>query len=243
MFSNLSTSKYDTLLKGAVKIVQMEKGFKVSQDAVLLAASVKAENLSKTTVLDVGLGTAGASLCLLARLPKLQVSGIELQNELADIAVVNAKLNGRKIDITCGDITKTDMSEFSEKFDYVISNPPFFKGQKSPYETLDLAHREIVPLEKWLNFCLRALKPKGMINIIHEASRLADILAYFKNRAGGAEIIPIYSSATGEAIRVIVRAVKGSRAGSKILPGFVMHEKDKSLTLAAKKILEQMGEL
>jgi tRNA1(Val) A37 N6-methylase TrmN6 len=231
-------TEYDTLLAGRVKMAQLEQGFRVSQDAVLLAASVQAKYGAK--VLDVGVGSAGATLCLAERVSGLHLYGVELQEPLVKLAEHNTKLNGKKLHLIRGDITKLDMSELEEQFDFVFSNPPFFQGQKSPYETLDLAHRETIPLEKWLGFCLRALKPKGQINIIHEAGRLTDILAYFKNRAGGVEVIPIHSTQEKEAIRVIVRATKGSRAKTKLLPSIVLHNADKTLTTRAREIFENM---
>ena len=46
------------------------------------------------TVLDLGCGVGAAALCLLARAPEVEVTGLEIQAELAGLARENARLNG-----------------------------------------------------------------------------------------------------------------------------------------------------
>ena len=58
----------------------------------MLAAAVKARG--GESVLDVGAGVGVAGLCLLARVPGLEVTAVEIDAKLCALAAKNAELNG-----------------------------------------------------------------------------------------------------------------------------------------------------
>ena len=82
---------YNTLLDGAVKLYQPEKGFRVGTDTVFVAAAVRAS--AGDRILDMGAGVGGIGMCLLERLGDVHVTGIELQSVYASLAAENIKLN------------------------------------------------------------------------------------------------------------------------------------------------------
>src|SRR6478736_704367 len=82
----------DALLGGRLRLLQPPRGYRVAVDAVLLAAAVDAAPCDR--VLDLGAGVGAVGLCLAARVPDCTIVGIELQPELAALAVRNAALNG-----------------------------------------------------------------------------------------------------------------------------------------------------
>ena len=57
-------------------------------------------------VLDVGAGVGAASLCLAFRVPDVQVTGLELQPDLAELAAINIRDNDLedRVDILTGDL-------------------------------------------------------------------------------------------------------------------------------------------
>ena len=73
----------DYLLDKKVKIFQPVNGYRASTDAVLLSSLVRIKN--GDGILDVGSGTGAVSLCLAHRLQNLnpQITGLEIQPELA----------------------------------------------------------------------------------------------------------------------------------------------------------------
>ena len=67
------------LLGGRVVCLQTKNGYRAAIDPVFLAAAIDAN--AGDRVLDVGSGTGAASLCLAARIPGVEITGIEIQSE------------------------------------------------------------------------------------------------------------------------------------------------------------------
>ena len=107
-----------TLLNGRVK---MTRGFyNPTSDAVWLAAYAP-KNVK--TALDAGIGTGGVALCLLAHNPQIKITGIDINNEMLDGCRTNMALNNANITLVNDDILTWTTSE---RFDLVITNPPYF---------------------------------------------------------------------------------------------------------------------
>lgn len=119
---------------------------KVTTDACLFGAWV-AERIPKTTietrrVLDIGAGTGLLGLMLLQKNPNLLVTGIEIDKEAAAQAMENAGASPWKnaIQVLQGDAGDTTCCP-AEKFDIVISNPPFYEKElHSPDPIRNIAH-------------------------------------------------------------------------------------------------------
>ena len=94
----------DTFLNGKLRIIQSQRGYRFSVDALLLAefVSIKDEDL----VIDLGAGSGIISLFLATKRKVGFIVGIELQKELASQAQRNVALNEleRKIAIIQGDL-------------------------------------------------------------------------------------------------------------------------------------------
>ena len=227
----------DYLLDKKVKMYQKEDGYKTSSDAVLIASLV--DNLSdEAKILDVGSGCGGISLCLAYRFPKAKIYGFELQAELVELSNLNAKENRfSNLQYICHNIKDKKTPLPANSFEHVITNPPYEKnGTKSPNESKALAHNQEFSLEKWLNFCLKMLKPYGFLYLIHRAQALDEILNILQKKAGNICIVPIYSRAGQAAKRVMIMAQKTSKAPLKILPPLVVHTQN-GHTKAAEQIL------
>jgi tRNA1Val (adenine37-N6)-methyltransferase len=67
----------DGFLGGRLALLQPRDGYRAGTDPVLLAAFVPARE--GESVLDLGCGAGTAALCLAARVPVLELHGLELQ--------------------------------------------------------------------------------------------------------------------------------------------------------------------
>ena len=85
----------DYLLNRQVKIFQPVDGYRASTDAVILSSLVQKVK-KNDKILDVGSGTGAISLCLAARFQEIQpqITGIEIQPELAELSARSAEANG-----------------------------------------------------------------------------------------------------------------------------------------------------
>jgi tRNA1(Val) A37 N6-methylase TrmN6 len=231
----------DTLLNGRVKLRQPKHGYRAAIDPVLLAAAVRAP--SGQRVLDVGCGTGAAMFCLAARVPSVDVSGLERQPELAALAQEGIALNNfsARARVVQGDLLALPDLICGYVFDIVMTNPPFAAdGTVSPNASVAAAHHEAeADLGAWIKASLSLLKPKGRLVMIHRADRTSDILAALKPACGDIHITPIYPKAEQPAKRVIIDAGKERKTGDTLTAGLVLHDADGAFTSRADAILRQ----
>ncbi len=240
------TSPYtnDYLLDKKIKLFQPVNGYRASSDAVFLAAFVS--NIAKGKILDVGSGTGAVSLCLAQRMttPSVQIIGLEIQPELAELSNFSAQQNNfynlkylnKDIKLGCAENGLAPCS-----FDIVVTNPPYSENDlPSPNPSKASAHNHIhFDLNQWLLFCLKMAKPFGKIFMVHRAEALPKICSILQNKAGNIKILPIYSKNDQQAKRVLISAQKDSKAPCRIISPFVTHNEDGSYTDNAKEILRQ----
>lgn len=233
----------DYLLDKKVKIFQPKNGYRASTDAVLLSAVVKCKK-EKSRILDIGSGTGAISLCLSQRLAdkNIEVHGIELQTDLVELSNYSAQQNNFNfLKFHNFDLRKKINSEVLKpcSFDIVVSNPPYSDhDMPSPNKSKATAHNlENFSLSNWLNFCLKMTKPFGFIYMVNRVEAIPEICYALNKKAGGLNILPIYSKEKQEAKRVIIFAQKDSKAPCKILSPFVVHNENGDYTENAQKIL------
>jgi tRNA1(Val) A37 N6-methylase TrmN6 len=227
----------DSLLDGRVKVAQPADGYRVAIDAVLLAAAVDAA--SGASVLDLGCGVGSVGLCLAWRRPDLMITGIDREPVFAAAARANAATNGMndRLQIVESDVR----NPLPRKFDHVAMNPPYLKAGTAtvsahPLKAAATAESE-AKLTDWIAAARDALKPGGILTLIHRADRLDDVLAAVSRSFGGIAILPLHPKRDRAANRIILRAQLGSGEKLAILPGLVLHEENGAFTTAADSIL------
>ena len=225
----------ETFLNGRVRIAQPESGFRSGLDAVMLAAAVPAQ--AGQTALELGAGAGTASLCLLARVPGLALTGVEIDKSLTALAGDNAAANGLQADFACADIFALP-SELKRDFNQVFCNPPFHgEGQVSPNEMRATALMDQGRLEDWLRIGLQRTISGGFFTAILRADRLNQALAALPEK--GVAVFPLWPKAGEAAKRVIVQARKGSNAPFVLLPGLVLHQVNGAWTPEADDVLRR----
>ena len=232
----------DYLLNRQIKIFQPINGYRASTDAVILSSLVNKVK-SGDKILDVGSGTGAISLCLAARFrdKEPQITGLELQPELADLSNQSAAANGFShfLNYINADIrtTKTLLPPCS--YSHVISNPPYSDhDMPSPNQSKAFAHNlHNFNLTSWIKFCIKMTAPKGFIYLINRTEAITEILATLYGKAGNIKIIPLFSKSGQNAKRVMVIAEKDSKAPASILPGLTVHTSDGNYTSQAYQIL------
>lgn len=213
----------DALLGGRLRLWQPRAGYRAATDPILLAAAVPAR--AGEAVLELGCGAGAALLALGLRVPGLNLTGVELQPEYADLARRNAAGNGLAATIHQADLTALP-PELRRPFDRVLMNPPFFDpaAPGALDAGRDTAQREATPLAAWLEAGLRRLAPGGWLTVIHRAERLPGILAALAGPAGDFAVRPLAPRAGRPAGRVIVQARKGARGPFRLLAPLVLHD-------------------
>jgi len=232
----------DALLGGRIRLLQPSRGYRVAVDAVLLAAAIDAA--PEDRVLDLGAGVGAVGLCLAARVPGCAIVGIELQPELAGLAVRNAVLNGaeHRIRTFVHDLAQPLPPEVTG-FDHVATNPPYLAAavaDPSPNASKALATVESsADLARWLGVAVAALKPAGALTVIHRIDRLEEIVAHLARLGWGDVTVKLLPPAA----RILLRARRSSTLARRMSSPLVLHRPEGGYTHDAEAILRHAAPL
>jgi tRNA1Val (adenine37-N6)-methyltransferase len=229
------TTTEDLLLGGAMRLRQPAKGYRLTSDAVLLAACVPLQ--AGQRILELGTGYGQVSLCLLAREPDLQVTGVEKNAAAAALARQNAELNGvvEKFSVIEGNIAAQQLQGFHA----VLANPPY--RQAGTHTASDdpikaAATTEVEPLALWCQVAANALLPDGAAYFIHDARRQDELVTSFKASGLGALcVVPLVPKQGQPANRILVRARAGQ--GMQIFQPLALHEDDGKWRAEIERVL------
>ena len=234
----------DMFLGETLSILQPSQGYRAGIDAVLLAATVNAAVDQDIKVLDLGAGVGVVGLAVAARLPKARVVLLESQRRLLDLASMNVSRNdlAGRITVQAKDITQGGSEGVSpNEFDFALANPPFYEASRARLPPNDIkANAHVMPqgsLDAWFRLMAHALKPGGVMTVIHRAEALPDLLQFAAGRFGALEIQPILPFADQPANRVILRGRKGTRKPLSLLPGLVIHRSDRTYQPEINQVL------
>lgn len=215
----------DAFLGGQLTLLQPKVGYRAGADPVFLAASVPAK--AGDTVLDLGCGVGTALFCLMARVPGLITTGVEINPSYANIARQNAAQTGFVADIHKSDLTNLSKAVRSQSFDHVITNPPFFDrahGSLASDAGRESARGETVDLTTWIDVAVRRLSPNGTLSTIQRAERLPSLIKALDERVGAITVLPLVPRTGRKAKLVLVQARKGARGPFRLLSPLVLHD-------------------
>lgn len=226
----------DAFHRGRFHLLQPKgRGHRAGMDAMLLASLVAADGPVK--VADLGAGAGAAGLAVAARLPLAEVDLVEKFAEMAAYArrslalPENAGLAPRlrviEADVTLRAAARVAAGLADEVYDHVILNPPFndASDRVTPDPLKAEAHAMTATLfEDWLRTAGAIMRPGGQLSLIARPESVAEILAACGRRFGGVEITPLHPRAGENAVRILVTAIKGSRARLALRAPLVMHD-------------------
>ena len=214
---------HDAFLCGRLQLWQPKKGYRAATDPVLLAAACPAAPGER--VLDLGCGAGAAALCLAARVPGVQLAGLELQPAYAVLARRNAAENGIAMQVETGDLARMPPG-LRVEFDHVIANPPYYPagGTPSPIAARATALQVDTPLGDWVQAGARRLAPGGWLTLICGADGLPQVLAAMGSKLGSASVLPLQPREGRAALRILLRARKGGKGAFRLLAPLVLHQ-------------------
>jgi tRNA1(Val) A37 N6-methylase TrmN6 len=240
----------DAFLGGQLRLKQKRSGHRAGHDAILLAAATQAQPGDRVVDLGAGIGTAG--LALARRVIGISLSLVEIDPELAELARVNAAANAIAAETIVLDVT-ADAQAFAahglvpDSVDVVLTNPPFndpARHRGSPDQSRHTAHVATEEtLNAWVHAARRILRSNGALTLIWRADGITEVLAALSRGFGSLAILPVHGEASRPAIRVLVRAIKGGRAPTRLLPGLMLNEESIVPKKQVREILEKRAVL
>ena len=172
--------RLDELHRNGYYIIQNIKKFCFGMDAVLLSGFARVKEGERA--LDLGTGTGIIPILLEAKTKGEHFTGLEIQEESADMALRSVALNHLqdRIDIVMGDIKDASVLFGASSFDVITTNPPYMIGNhglSSSNQAKAVARHEILcTLEDVLSESAKLLRPKGRFYMVHRPFRLAEIM-------------------------------------------------------------------
>ena len=238
----------DKFLNGRITLFQPAKGYRAAIDPVLLAAGIPACPGDK--VLEIGSGTGAASLCLAARVPNVEVIGLELQLDLVDLANKSVELNSLSHSVTFfqGNLLSPPKCLGEFLFDHVMANPPHLNRQKvnpSPNLQKEIAYVEgEAALTDWIKFALQNVRVGGTVTFLHRYDRRDEVVSGLEEGAGGIIVFPLWPKIHGNgAKRVIIQGRKGVKGITKFATGIVLYDDKEKFTNETNRILREGSRL
>lgn len=209
----------DLQLKG-LKIIQNKNWFCFGIDAVLLSDFAK-HIKDNEIVVDLCCGNGIIPILLCGKSKAEKIYGIEIQNEVAELAKKNAELNKleNKIEIINRDLNDIKDVIKSGSIDVVTVNPPYKKkgsGVINENDTKTISRHEIsCTLEDIIKESARILKSGGRFFMVHKVERLVDIMVCMRNERIEPKRIRFIHPKNSEAPNLVL--IEGARSGNAFL--------------------------
>ena len=220
--------RIDDLQRNGYRIIQDPEKFCFGMDAVLLAGFARLTPDDR--VLDLGTGTGVLPILLSARYGGAHFTGLEIQEEMAEMAGRSVRLNSLedRIDIVCGDIKDAAGRFGAASYTAVVSNPPYMNeshGLKNPEAAKAIARHEILcTLEDVVRAAAACLQPGGRFFMVHRPHRLPEIIESLRAaRLEPKRLRMVHPYADAEARMVLIESVRGGGAWLKVEQPLVIY--------------------
>lgn len=209
----------DDLQLNGLKLIQKSYGFKFGVDAVLLSdfANIK----KRFRVIDLCTGTGVIPFLLMGKYSPQEVCGIEIQEEMSEMASRSSKLNmlENKVKFYNKDLKDIEFLKTLGRFDALTVNPPYKlsnSGIINPSDSLAIARHEILcSLEDVIAASRVLLKDNGKMFMVHRPERLADIITLMRKYRIEPKRIRMVHPNSKKAPNIVL--IEGQRDGGQFL--------------------------
>ncbi|MET3700044.1 tRNA1(Val) A37 N6-methylase TrmN6 [Bacillus oleivorans] len=235
--------RLDYLLAENLRIIQSPTVFSFSLDAVLLARFAYVP-IQKGQVLDLCSGNGVIPLLLSGR-TRANVTGVEIQERLYNMAVRSILLNGLddQIQMIHGDLKEMPSILGHAVYDVITCNPPYFQTLSKEVQNQNyyfaLARHEITcTLEDVISVSAKLVKPGGKVALVHRPARLMDILMLLRHyKLEPKRLRFVYPKEGKEANMILVEGMKDANPDLKILPPLYIYTNENEYTEEVRELL------
>ena len=224
-----SDERLDDLQRNGYQIIQKKNGFCFGMDAVLLSGFARVKQGEKA--IDLATGTGIIPILLEAKYEGEHYTGLEIQDEMADMAARSVALNHleEKVSIVKGDIKEASRLFGAASFDVVTSNPPYMNdahGLKNPDLPKAISRHEVLcTLDDVTREAARLLRPGGRFYMVHRPHRLIEIItALTKYKLEPKRMKMVHPFVEKDANMVLIEAVRGGKSMIKVEAPIVVYQ-------------------
>lgn len=210
---------------------QPRHGFRAGLDSVLLGAAVAP---GSPWLLDLGCGVGTAGLVAMSHWPDMVATLADRDEDILALTRDNAAANGfaarttvLAVDVTAKGAERHAAGLAENAYASVIANPPFFDAGAGTLAgepgRAGARHMDPATLDLWIKTAAGCATPGGEVIFVYPVESLSPLLAGFTQRFGAVTVLPLTPRPGLAATRVLVRAIKGSRAPLTMLASRALH--------------------
>jgi len=208
-------------------LYQPETGYCYNSDSVFLYDFISSFK-PRGRMLDVGAGCGIVGLLVARDALHVELEAVEKQENFAEYAINNARVNNIPYKLYKDDFLSLHVEE---KYDYIVSNPPFYHdgATKSEDEMLFNARYNVnLPMNKFFKKVSQLLKPKSHFIFCYDATQFGLICAELdKVNMRVVDVQFVHPKKDRAASLVLVHARNGSKSMMKVWEPFIHFEDDK----------------
>lgn len=237
--------RIDDLEYKGLKIIQNKKGFCFGVDSVLLADFAK-DIKNNSSVVDIGTGTGIISLLLSKKTSLKKIYGVEIQEDVAEMAKRSVELNKLEDKIEIINSNIKDVFKYIEPYSInsIVTNPPYKKadtGLRNLDKTQVISRHEVeCNLEDIVAVSYKLLRDLGEFYMVHRAERIVDIMVLLrKYKLEPKKIRFVHSKANEKPTLILVKAIKCAGEYLKIEKPLVIYREDGEYTDEILKIYDK----
>ncbi len=219
-------------------LYQPHKGYCYNSDSLFLYDFINSFN-PRGMVLDVGAGCGIVGLLVARDNPKVKLEAVEKQDIFVSFASTNARVNKIEYKIKKENILDYDESE---KYDYIISNPPFYnEGSKQSKDNIlfNARYNVNLPIDRFFKKISRLLKPQAHFIFCYEASQFSLVCAELDRvKLRVVDVRFVHSKVNKKASLVLIHARNSSKSLMNVLPPLITMESE-NYTQEVEKIFKK----
>lgn len=204
-------------------IYQQKGGYCYNSDTLFLYDFISGFS-PKGDILDVGCGCGVLGLLIKENF-QVNLTGIDIQKNNVFLSDVNAKNNDFEAKFINDDFIKHN---FDKKFDFIVSNPPFHKGDSKQSQNLSKKRsrfNDSLPLEEFIKKCNTLLKPRGELIFCYDVNQMDKVIKTLESyKIKVNDIRYIHPLVDKNATVFFVKAKKSSKSLVKCHPPLITHE-------------------
>jgi len=213
----------DAVFGGAVQIVQRRDGYRFNADSLWLVAASRPH--ARGRVLDLGAGAGVVGLCLAAAPEVAEVTLVELQPSLAELARQSVLRSSPRcpVQVLESDLRSLPTATLGASADLVVANPPFFapeRARPAADPENDRARRALAGgLDDFIAAAARALTPDGYLVVVYPARFLDHLVsAAAATRLGLRELRFVHAQRSAPARLLLGGLRPGTANDIEVLP-------------------------
>jgi tRNA1Val (adenine37-N6)-methyltransferase len=232
----------DSILNGALTLVQPRNGYRFSIDSILLGRFVRVRRRDR--ILELGAGCGVISVMIAALWLPREVVAVEIQSDLAAIAERNAALNQLdSIRVINADLRSRRIALQPASFDMIVANPPYRalgSGRRSPHPGRRAAREEsAATLADFVAAAQRFAANGARAAFVFDASRSAELIRCLAAHSLEPKRIRfVHPRIDASATTILVEARKGGGVEVAIEPPLMLYDRPGLYTAEALELMQ-----